>query len=146
MVSLPRGLLLLTIALAGAVGCVAAPDEGEDVGASEGAQRAGSSSSGSSASTERTLAERISDGRCNQCHAKDKKLVGPSYQAIADLYRKSNRDSTVARLTKKVTRGGYGSWGVVPMPENPYVTTAEAQWLVEYILDLPAPIVHAGTD
>ncbi len=134
MVSLSRGLLVLTLAASGALGCVASED-GEDVGASEGAQTSGSSSSGAS---ERTAAQRLYDGKCNQCHAQERTVLGPSYRAIADVYRSSNRDATVARLTKKVTRGGYGTWGIIPMPENPYVTAAEAQWLVAYILDLPA--------
>lgn len=54
---------------------------------------------------------------CMACHAKDKKLVGPSFKEIAAKYKGQD---VVARLMDKVRKGGAGSFGPVPMaPTGP---------------------------
>ncbi len=50
---------------------------------------------------------------CMACHAKDKKLVGPSFKDIAAKYKGKD---VVADLAAKVRAGGKGVWGPVPMP------------------------------
>ncbi|GAA6142004.1 c-type cytochrome [Hydrogenophaga sp. 5NK40-0174] len=52
---------------------------------------------------------------CMACHAKDKKLVGPSFKDIAAKYK--GQDAT-AKLMEKVRKGGSGVYGPVPMPPN----------------------------
>ena len=52
---------------------------------------------------------------CMACHAKDKKIVGPSFKDIAAKYK--GQDVT-ARLIEKVRKGGSGSFGPVPMAPN----------------------------
>ena len=44
---------------------------------------------------------------CLACHAKDKKVVGPSFKDVA------------AKLMDKVRKGGSGTFGPVPMAPNP---------------------------
>nr|WP_295130705.1 c-type cytochrome [uncultured Roseateles sp.] len=53
---------------------------------------------------------------CMACHAKDKKLVGPSFKDIAAKYK--GQDASAA-LAQKVRSGGKGVFGPIPMPPNP---------------------------
>lgn len=69
---------------------------------------------------------------CLGCHAVDKKIVGPSFQAVAQKY-KQDQNATVF-LKNKITRGGSGSWGVVPMPANAKLSDADLSLLVSWIL------------
>lgn len=52
---------------------------------------------------------------CMACHAKDKKVVGPSFKDIAAKYK--GQDVT-AQLMDKVRKGGAGSFGPIPMSPN----------------------------
>ena len=79
--------------------------------------------------------------RCDSCHAGSRKLIGPSYAAIAERYR--GRPEAAAVLVVKVRRGGAGAWGAVPMPANTQVSEADAQRLVAWIL-ARAPQPKAG--
>jgi cytochrome c len=60
--------------------------------------------------------EAMNKAGCMACHAKDKKLVGPSFKDIAAKYK--GQDVT-AKLMEKVRKGGSGSFGPVPMAPNP---------------------------
>lgn len=53
---------------------------------------------------------------CMACHAKDKKIVGPSFKEIAAKYKGQD---VAAKLAEKVRKGGSGSFGPVPMAPNP---------------------------
>ncbi|MEI7455652.1 MAG: c-type cytochrome [Nitrosomonadales bacterium] len=56
------------------------------------------------------------ENNCTACHAIDKKVVGPSWMDIANKYK---GDATAeARLITKVSKGGAGNWGTMPMPAN----------------------------
>ncbi len=68
------------------------------------------------------------------CHAADKKLVGPSYKAVADKY--AGDRTAVDMLASKIVKGGAGAWGPVPMPANPQVSEAEAKKLAAWILTI----------
>lgn len=70
---------------------------------------------------------------CLACHTVDKKLVGPSYQEIAERYRK---DRAEARLIQKVKAGGKGVWGDIPMPPNAHVKDADIKTIVQWILSI----------
>lgn len=52
---------------------------------------------------------------CMACHAKDKKLVGPSFKDIAARYKGQD---VSAKLFDKVRKGGSGSFGPIPMSPN----------------------------
>jgi len=70
---------------------------------------------------------------CMACHAKDKKLVGPSFKDIAAKYKGQD---AVAKLTEKVRKGGAGSFGPIPMsPNGPdKINDADLKASVEFIL------------
>lgn len=70
---------------------------------------------------------------CMACHAKDKKLVGPSFKDIAAKYK--GQDATAA-LIQKVRVGGKGVFGPIPMPPNPpeKINDAELKGGVAWIL------------
>lgn len=69
---------------------------------------------------------------CLGCHAVDKKIVGPSFQAVAKRY--ANDPNAKVFLTNKILKGGSGSWGVVPMPGNAKLSDADLSLLVTWIL------------
>lgn len=69
---------------------------------------------------------------CLGCHAVDKKIVGPSFQAVAKKY--ANDPGSTEFLKNKIRKGGSGSWGVVPMPANAKLSDADASALASWIL------------
>lgn len=71
---------------------------------------------------------------CLACHQTDKKLVGPSYKAIAAKY--AGDKGAADMLATKIVKGGSGVWGPVPMPANPQVSDAEARQLAAWVLSL----------
>ena len=71
---------------------------------------------------------------CDACHAVDKKLVGPSWMDVAKKYKGDS--GAAARLGDKITKGGSGVWGVMPMPPNPMDSDAERTLIVDHILGM----------
>jgi cytochrome c len=69
---------------------------------------------------------------CSGCHAVNEKMIGPSYQQIADKY--SEKDTEL--LASKIIEGGSGVWGGVPMSSHPQVSQEDARKMVQYILSL----------
>jgi cytochrome c len=69
---------------------------------------------------------------CLSCHKIDSKLVGPSYQDVANKYT----DADVDRLAQKIIDGGKGVWGEIPMTPHAGVSKENAQKMVKYILSL----------
>lgn len=77
--------------------------------------------------------ESMGKAGCVACHAKDKKLVGPSFKDIAAKYKGQD---VVAKLSDKVRKGGSGVWGPIPMPPNgaDKINDADLKAVVESIL------------
>lgn len=73
---------------------------------------------------------------CTACHAIDKKVVGPAWQDIANKYK--GDASAAEKLQVKVSKGGSGNWGTMPMPPNDVAgkKQAEIKELVAFILGL----------
>lgn len=69
---------------------------------------------------------------CLSCHSVDKKIVGPAFKDVAAKY-KGNKGAE-AKLIEKVTKGGSGVWGSVPMPPNAQVKPADIKTLVHWVL------------
>lgn len=70
---------------------------------------------------------------CLLCHAVDKKVMGPSYKGIAAKYK--GQADAEAKLITKVSKGGSGTWGPIPMPANsPKVSDADIKTLVQWVL------------
>lgn len=81
---------------------------------------------------------------CDACHAMDKKLVGPAWMDVAKKYKDATKFTYNGKeygleegLIIKVSKGGSGNWGSMPMPANvPAVKTADIRELVQFILNL----------
>jgi cytochrome c len=77
--------------------------------------------------------EAMNKAGCMACHAKDKKVIGPSFKDIAAKYK--GQDAT-AKLMEKVRKGGSGVYGPIPMAPNPpdKINDADLKAAVELIL------------
>jgi cytochrome c551/c552 len=53
---------------------------------------------------------------CLNCHAIDKKLVGPSFRDVAKRY--AGQNGAAERLAQKIVQGGAGAWGSQPAGER----------------------------
>lgn len=82
---------------------------------------------------------------CVACHTIDKKLVGPAWNDIAAKYAgaksfkfEGKEHPLVEGLVMKVSKGGSGNWGPVPMtPNDPTgVKKADITELVKFTLAL----------
>ncbi|HTV96623.1 MAG TPA: c-type cytochrome [Steroidobacteraceae bacterium] len=72
---------------------------------------------------------------CQQCHAQEQTLKGPSFQAIADRYRSDPHAQS--ELASNILNGTVGAWGPVPMPPVK-VREQDLRALLNWILTLPA--------
>lgn len=62
------------------------------------------------------MPELAKKNRCTDCHAIDKKIIGPAWMDVSRKYR--DQPEIEARLIAKVSKGGSGVWGDMPMPAN----------------------------
>ena len=74
----------------------------------------------------------IAGSDCLTCHKEDAKLVGPSYQEVANKYTEADVD----QLATKIIDGGKGVWGEIPMTPHSGMSKENAQKMVKYILTL----------
>jgi|SRR5579859_3154520 len=83
--------------------------------------------------------ELIGASDCTTCHRLEKNgagsTIGPAYSEVAAKYSPA-ADSTVDRLVKKITTGGSGIWGAVPMTPHPALKEADIREMVKYILSM----------
>lgn len=71
---------------------------------------------------------------CLNCHAIDKKVVGPAWKDVANKYR---GDATAeAHLVSKIATGGKGVWGSMAMPAHPQISEADRKSLAKFVLSL----------
>lgn len=88
----------------------------------------------------------MSKSTCLTCHAATTKLIGPSFDLIAQKYQK--KKNARIYLIDKVIQGGSGIWGEVIMPTHPNLNNQETGELIDWILkqaDNPAQF-YIGTD
>lgn len=71
---------------------------------------------------------------CLNCHALDRKIVGPGFKQVAARY--AGRADAAAHLAGKIVSGGAGAWGPVAMAANPHVSKDEAARLAAWVLSL----------
>ncbi|MDR6195285.1 PQQ-dependent sugar dehydrogenase [Siphonobacter sp. SORGH_AS_0500] len=76
----------------------------------------------------------ISQSDCKVCHQINSKSVGPSFTDIATKYK--GNGGVKAQLVQKIRNGGVGVWGEVAMPGHPAMSVADANLLVDYILNV----------
>ena len=74
---------------------------------------------------------------CKTCHALDRQVNGPSFQAVAGRYK--DNEFAVRNLSLKIIKGGAGNWGQVVMSAHPQVSEEDAGEMVRWILSLGAP-------
>lgn len=82
---------------------------------------------------------------CTACHAIDKKVVGPAWMDVSKKYKGAKTYTfggkeypLVEGLMMKVSKGGSGNWGTVPMIANDPNGSKQAdiKALVEFVLGL----------
>lgn len=73
---------------------------------------------------------------CTACHAIDKKVVGPSWEDVAKKYKGDAKAE--ANLLTKISKGGSGVWGTMPMPPNDAAGTKQDDMkeLAKFIMSL----------
>ncbi|TKC83014.1 c-type cytochrome [Trinickia terrae] len=71
---------------------------------------------------------------CMSCHAEKRPLMGPAFRDVAAKY--ASRPDAIAYLTRKISDGGAGVWGRVPMPANTQLTPDDAHALATWVLSL----------
>lgn len=76
----------------------------------------------------------IGQSDCVGCHAKDTKVIGPSYVDIAAKYEATAEN--IETLSGRILLGSKGIWGTVPMTGHPSLSQEDAQEMVKYILSL----------
>ena len=74
----------------------------------------------------------IEGADCLTCHKDDVRVVGPSYQEVADKYT----DGDLDMLADKIIEGGKGNWGEIPMTPHAGMSKENAKKMVKYILSL----------
>jgi cytochrome c len=82
---------------------------------------------------------------CTACHSINKKIVGPAWMNVSVKYKGASKFEyngkeypLVEGLMMKVSQGGSGHWGSMPMPPNDYkgIKQAEIKELVLFVLGL----------
>lgn len=82
---------------------------------------------------------------CTACHSIEKKVVGPAWMDVAKKYKgaanfeyNGKEYPLVEGLMLKVSKGGSGHWGTMPMPANDASGSKQAdiKELVTFVLGL----------
>ncbi len=76
--------------------------------------------------------ELINASDCKACHAIDKEVAGPSFEAIASRYEQKDKQQIIHRIIK----GSNGIWGERMMAPHPQLKIEEVEEMVDYILSL----------
>ena len=78
----------------------------------------------------------IRQSDCLNCHAANRRLVGPSFVEIATKYRSDPH--SLEKSVARVRGGSTGVWGKVGMLPHPQHTEAEVTRMVEYVYSVTA--------
>ena len=82
---------------------------------------------------------------CTSCHAIDFRKAGPAWKDVAEKYKGATHFSykgksypLIEGLVQKISHGGSGNWGTMPMPANDPSDSKkeEIAQLVRFILGL----------
>jgi len=73
---------------------------------------------------------------CTACHSIDRKIVGPAWMDVSKKYK--GDAGAEAKLIDKVSKGGSGVWGAMPMPpmDPTGAKHADIKKLVDFVLGL----------
>jgi len=89
----------------------------------------------------------MSKSTCLLCHASKAKLIGPSFDLIAERYNKN--PAVIETLTTKVISGSTGSWGELIMPTHPDLKVQQVRKFISWILENgsnPYQTFYLGTE
>jgi cytochrome c len=73
----------------------------------------------------------VAKSDCLGCHKISEASVGPSYNQIGQKYEQN--DANINLLAEKITKGGSGVWGTVPMAAHSGLSHEDAVAMVKYI-------------
>ncbi|MBK7940143.1 MAG: PQQ-dependent sugar dehydrogenase [Lewinellaceae bacterium] len=79
----------------------------------------------------------IDKSDCKTCHAVDRQVVGPSFEAVAERYRKE--EAAIRILSHRIIKGTGGNWGQMSMTAHTQLSDEDAGEMVRWILSLGAP-------
>ncbi len=79
-------------------------------------------------------AELVANSDCLACHSEHERIVGPSWNEIAQRY--SSTAGAAERLATIIIAGGAGEWGAVSMPAHADISEQHAREMARYILSL----------
>ncbi len=80
----------------------------------------------------------IAGSDCYSCHAVDREVNGPAFQAVAARYR-NNPDFSVQAIYRKIIYGGSGNWGQHSMSAHPNIREEDAIEMARWIMALGDP-------
>ncbi|MCH7342278.1 c-type cytochrome [Pelomonas sp. CA6] len=106
------------------------PQRGAQTAASAGAKAAAAPAKPEAPAAPTALLKKNS---CTACHAQNSKLVGPSFQEIAQ--RHGGRADAAGYLAEKIRSGGVGVWGQIPMPPQT-LSADEARSIADWLSKL----------
>jgi cytochrome c len=69
---------------------------------------------------------------CLACHAVDRKMVGPSYKAVAAKHQ--GQANALEKVAARIQSGGSGVYGPIPMPAQPNLKDDELKLLAAWVL------------
>ena len=76
-------------------------------------------------------AQQLTTAGCTACHQMTGPLIGPSFHDIRDRYKGSQH---AAYLQNRITQGGGGVWGDLPMPAMPDVGADALQDIIAWLI------------
>ncbi len=76
----------------------------------------------------------IEGADCRTCHKDNEKLIGPSYQEVAEKYEKTPEN--ISMLAERIINGSTGIWGPTPMTAHSGMSDETAKKMIEYVFSL----------
>lgn len=82
----------------------------------------------------------VKQNDCGTCHHRTNTLIGPSHTAVAEKYEFT--EANVKLLAEKITKGGSGVWGQIPMAAHVGLSQEDAEAMARYVLSLDGEKEH----
>lgn len=68
---------------------------------------------------------------CMACHGLQQKVIGPGFSEIATKH--AARSDAAKYLSEKISKGGSGTWGAIPMPPQPQLSASDLDTIAAWI-------------
>ncbi|MNC49958.1 Cytochrome c-552 precursor [compost metagenome] len=78
------------------------------------------------------VTQMLQSNACTACHQPAARVVGPSWQEVAQRYNDGSKSAE--QLAASIKSGGSGTWGAVPMPPQAQLSDADAGSIAKWIL------------